>query len=223
MTGADDDRPTDLEVRAATGGWQPRDPAPDVIETGAPGAPLPRWRRLTVICLISGALIAGATAGYLFGTQRAEQSGATVPAGGALTTRLLVSGAQPPTGTGNRCSLQLGDRLQLGVEIVNLSTAGATLLRATVDLPLGGLRVTAVAWGSCGQLSAIDGASPYPLPSGATTWLRMTFDVLIPCPAALPVLFNLSYLQAGKVAVSYLGGFDDLGGVPYTGCSASPR
>jgi hypothetical protein len=180
---------------------------------------------LGVVGLISVALVVGAIAGYVLGTQRAEQkTGTTVPAGGAPTPRLLVSaGAQPPTGTGNRCSVQLGDKLQLGVEIINMSTAGATLLRASVDLPLGGLRVTATAWGSCGQLSAIDGANPYPLPSGATTWLRMTFDVLTPCPGPLPVLFNLSYSQAGKVAVSHLGGFDDLGDVPYTRCSASPR
>jgi hypothetical protein len=50
----------------------------------------------------------------------------------------------------------------------------------------------------------------------------MTFDVLTPCPGALPVLFNISYSQAGKVDISYLGGFNDLGDVPYTRCSASP-
>lgn len=112
--------------------------------------------------------------------------------------------------------------MQLGVEVVNLSTVGATLLRADVDLPMGGLRVTAVAWGSCGQLPAVDGADPYPLASGATTWLRMTFDVLVPCPQPMPVLFIINYAQAGKVAVSNVGGFNDLGEVSYTGCSASP-
>src|SRR5262249_35047497 len=110
---------------------------------------------------------------------------------------------------GNRCSVQLGDQLQLGVEVVNLSTVGTTLLRADVSLPLGGLRVAAVAWGSCGQLSAVRGANPYPLPSGATAWLTMTFDVLIPCPGPLPVLFNVTYVRAGQAAVSDLSGFND--------------
>lgn len=59
-------------------------------------------------------------------------------------------------------------------------------------------------------------------PELETTWLRMTFDVLVPCPAALPVEVNLRYAQAEKVAVTPIGGFADLGDVSYTGCSAGP-
>jgi hypothetical protein len=225
MTDVEDDRPIDLEIRVANGGLPPRDSAMDAIEMGSPGVPWPRWWRSSVVGLVSVALVVGAISGYLFGTHRAGGKTATIaPVAVAPTTRLLVSGGgQPPTGTGNLCSVQLGDRLQLGIEVVNLSVEGATLLRADADLPMGGLRVTAIAWGSCGQLLAIDGASPYPLPAGTTVWLRMTFDVLTPCPGPLPVLFKLTYAQAGKVAVSDLGGFDDLGGIPYTGCSTSPN
>lgn len=79
-----------------------------------------------------------------------------------------------------------------------------------------------VAWGSCGQLAAVDDADPHALPSGATAWLRMTFDVLVPCPKPMPVIFTATYPQAGTVAVSAVGGFSDLGDVSYTGCSASP-
>jgi len=50
----------------------------------------------------------------------------------------------------------------------------------------------------------------------------MTFDVLVPCPGPLPVLFSVTYAQAGKVAVANVGGFSDLGDVSFTGCSASP-
>lgn len=95
-------------------------------------------------------------------------------------------------------------------------------MRADVNLPLGGLRVVESAWGSCGQFAAVDDADPHALPSGATAWLRMTFDVLTPCPGPLPVLFTVTYAQAGKVAVTNVGGFSDLGEVSYTGCSASP-
>ena len=84
-----------------------------------------------------------------------------------------------------------------------------------------GLRVTGVGWGSCGQLGAITTGNPYPLPPGATTWLTMTLDVLTPCPAPFPVQVSLTYSRAGTDAVAYLGGFSDLGDVPYTGCSTT--
>jgi hypothetical protein len=220
----DDDRLIDLDVRAVGSGERPGDPGLDAIEMGSPGTPWRRWRRLRVAGLVCVALIVGAALGYYIGTLGAEpKTGPTEPSGAAPTARLLVpGGGQPPTATGNRCSVQLGSALQLGLEIVNQSAAGTTLLGAQVGLPLNGLRLTAIAWGSCGQLSVIDGASPYPLPPGATTWLRMTFDVLTPCPAPLPVQINLRYAQAQTVAVAFVGGFSDLGDVAYSGCSASP-
>ena len=91
-----------------------------------------------------------------------------------------------------------------------------------MSLPIGGLRLTATAWGTCGQLSAVDAASAYPLPSGTTTWLRMTFDVLVPCPGPFPVLVSLRYRQAGTEAVSDVGGFADLGDVAWSGCTNGP-
>jgi hypothetical protein len=188
MTGVDDDRPTDLEVRAATSGVQPRDPAIDIIEMGSsPETAWPRRRRLGVAGPIVAALVIGAVAGYLFGTQRAEpRTGTVSPAEAATTGSAVVTvGGQALKGTGNRCSVQLGDQLQLGVEIVNQSATTATLLQADPYLPLGGLRAT-TAWGGCGQLSATDGQRTYSLPAGATTLLRMTFDVLTPCPGAFP-------------------------------------
>jgi hypothetical protein len=227
MTGTGDDRPTDLQVHAATDGSQAPDPRTDVLELGSSRAPWSGWRRLSIVGLISLALVVGAAGGYLFGTQRTDRktvtTGPTVVAPAPTPRALVSAGAQPPTATGNRCSVQLGDQLQLGIEIVNLSTMGVTLLRADVDLPLHGLRATATAWGSCGQLSALDGADPYPLPSGTTAWLRMTFDVLTSCPGPLPVLFSVNYAEANAVNVANLGGFNDLGDVPYTRCSAGPR
>jgi hypothetical protein len=223
MAGVDDDRAAEIEVRAVAGVPPPRDHVPDVIEIGSARA-ASQQRRLSVVGLVCVTLVVGLIVGYLFGTQRAQRrTSATVPTGVSPTPRSLVSaGTQPPTPTGKRCSVQLGNKLQLGVEVVNQSSVDTTLMRADVNLPLGGLRVAAVAWGSCGQLAAVDDADPHALPSGATTWLRMTFDVLIPCPEPLPVLFIVTYAQAGKVAVSDVGGFSDLGEVSYTGCSASP-
>jgi hypothetical protein len=219
MAGVDDDRAAEIEVRAGA--------VPDVIELGSARA---AWQRprLGVVGLVCVTLVAGLIVGYLVGTQRAQRkTTAAVPTGAASTgaaptPRSLVSGAQPPAPTLKRCSVQLGNQLQLGVEVVNQSSVGTTLMRADVDLPLGGLRVAAFAWTSCGQLPAVDDTDPHALPSGATAWLRMTFDVLTPCPGPLPVLFTVTYAQAGNLAVTNVGGFNDLGDVPYTGCSASP-
>jgi hypothetical protein len=223
MASVDDDRAAEIEVRAVTDGPQPREHVPDVIGFGSALAASQRLR-LGVVGLACVALVAGLIAGYLVGTQRAHQkTSATVPTQEEPTPLSLVSaGTQPPTATRNRCAVQLGNQLQLGVELVNQSSVGTTLMRADVNLPLGGLRMTESAWGSCGQLAAVDDTDPHALPSGATAWLRMTFDVLTPCPGPLPVLFAVTYAQAGKVAISNVGGFSDLGEVPYTGCPASP-
>ncbi|GIH21358.1 hypothetical protein Raf01_95300 [Rugosimonospora africana] len=63
---------------------------------------------------------------------------------------------------------------------------------------------------------------PDTLPAGAATWLTVTFSVLTPCPLEQSVRFQVNYSQAGKLADADLGGFSNLGEVPYTRCSASP-
>ena len=222
MKGIDADGPTRPEVSAITNGSQSRENEMDVIETGPRKPPLPWSQKRGIAGLVAAALVVGAIAGYLTGTRHAETQARTAgPGPHASTTGSVVPlDAQPVTRTGNRCSAQLGDRLQLGVEIVNQSATTATLRRVETVLPLNGLRATASAWGSCGQLS-VDAATSHSLPPGATTWLTSTFDVLVPCPAPIPVLFTLTYTQAGHTAISDLGGFADLGNVPYTRCAAS--
>lgn len=224
MKGVNANGPTRPEVGAITSGSQARDNEMDVIEIGPRRPPLPWWRGPGIAGPIAVALVAGAITGYLAGIRRAETQDHTArPGPHAPTTASVVTAkAQPVTGTGNRCSAQLGDRLQLGVEIVNRSATTATLDRIEPVLPLNGLRATTSAWGSCGQLSYMDARTPHPLPPGAITWLTITFDVLMPCPAPMPVLFTLTYTQAGDTAISDLGGFPDLGNVPYTRCTASP-
>jgi hypothetical protein len=235
----EDHRPIDLGVRGATR-TRPDDSELDAIELGSPGlswlswkqwkqwgqwGQWRQWRRFRLVGLVCGALMVGALAGYVVATAGAHPApGPTTPNGVVPTTRLLVGGpGQPPTVTGNRCSAQLGNALQVGLEIVNPSAAGTTLLGAQVDLPLAGMQLTKVTWGSCGQLSTVDGGSPYPLPAGATAWLTMTFDVQIACPAPLPVQVAVRYAQADKPsAVTPLGGFSDLGDVPYSGCTQTP-
>jgi hypothetical protein len=220
VKGVDADEPTRPEVSAITNGSQSRENEMDVIETGPRRPPLPWSQGRGIAGLLVAALVVGALAGYLAGIRHAEARTAGPGPHASTTDSVAPLAAQSVPRTGNQCSAQLGDRLQLGVEIVNQSATTVTLHRVETVLPLDGLRATASAWGSCGQLSSVDAATPHSLPPGATTWLTITFDVLIPCPAAIPVLFTLTYTQAGHTTISDLSGFPDLGDVPYTRCPA---
>jgi hypothetical protein len=172
----------------------------DILESGPERPP-----RRTALVLV--AVIVAAAAGYLAGGRRGTPA---TPAPSAAPVEI-----QPIAATGKRCSVQLGDRLQLGVEIGNRSATGVTLQRVEEILPLGGLRPTAGTWGGCGELSAPAGGDQA-LPAGATTWVTITFDVLVACPAPLPVLFAVRFTQEGRPGITELPGFADLGDVPYT-------
>jgi hypothetical protein len=182
----------------------------DVIETG-PSHPPRRIAVGSALILIAVA----AAGGYLFGNRHRPAA----PAPPAPSATPPVS--EPITLTGKRCSVQLKDRLQLGIEIVNRSATTMTLRQVQPVLPLHGLRARATTWGGCGQLSPPSTVDNYPLPAAATTWLSITFDVLVPCPAPLPVQFTVDYTQAGLSGVADLPGFPDLGDVPYAGGKCS--
>jgi hypothetical protein len=214
MTGVQDDQPIDLEVWGASA-----EAAPDEIELGSSSGFWSGRRRVWVVGI---ALLGAAIGLYAIGASRADNAPPKPNRAAPATTRLLVPGrGQPPTLTGTRCSAQSGKTLQLGVEIVNGSARTTTLLGADAQLPLGGLHLAGIGWGKCGDLSAFD-LTPRPLGPGETTWLTTTFDVLVDCPGPLPVQFNVQYSQDGEDAVVYLGGYSDLGDVPYTGCSTGP-
>jgi hypothetical protein len=176
----------------------------DVIESGAERPPGPP-RRIAVGLAVLLIAVA-ATAGYLVGSRHRAN-----PAPSSSTPAVV----DPLLATSKRCSVQLKDRLQLGIEIMNQSAATVTLRQVQPRLPLHGLRATATTWGGCGQLPPT-AEGDYPLPAGATTWLTITFDVLVPCPGPIPVLFTVDYTQASRAGTADLPGFPDLGGVPYT-------
>ncbi|MDH2426920.1 hypothetical protein [Sphaerisporangium sp. TRM90804] len=184
----------------------------DVIASG-PDEPSRPPRTITVgLALVL--VVAAAMTGYLVGSRH---RGATATPGTPSSSAAAPVLSEPLDGTGERCSVELKDRLQLGIEIVNQSTATVTLRRAQAVLPLRGLRARGATWGGCGQLSPVATGDDHSLPGGATTWLTITFDVLVPCPKPIPVLFAVQYTQASRSGTAELPGFADLGNVPYTG------
>lgn len=179
----------------------------DVIESGSERLPT----RIALGWALTLVVVA-ALAGYWLGDHHGAGKANAVP----LPSAAPAAGA-PIAGTGKRCSGQLKKSLQLGVEVVNQSAGTVALHQLQAVLPLRGLRATSATWGSCGQLPAAGSGGNYLLAAGGTIWLTMTFDVLVACPAPLPVLFTVEYAQAGASDVVDLPGFPDLGDVPYAG------
>jgi hypothetical protein len=133
-----------------------------------------------------------------------EGTGAVITGGLALTQ---------DTGT---CSAQSGRELQLGVQVTNRSAEPIGLGRIRTVLPLSGLKVVSQQWAPCGAIGAVQ--VPDTLGPGDSTWLSVTVQVLVACPAPIPVQFAVGYTYAGEAATVNLPGFPDLGQVPYTGC-----
>jgi hypothetical protein len=179
---------------------------PDVIDVIGSDPPAPR--RITASLALVLVVVA-ALAGYVVGRRHHDAAPAPVPSATPGTT-------VPITVTDKQCSIESKGRLQLGIEIVNRSAAALTLDAVDAILPMQGLRATTTTWGTCGQLPTPTGDIA-PVAAGGTGWLTVTFDVLVACPAPLPVQFRVHFTQAGTSGIANLPGFNDLGDVPYTG------
>jgi len=107
------------------------------------------------------------------------------------------------------------------LQVTNLSVTAITLRRVEAVLPMGRLKATSQAWGTCGELPAPGGSAgnaPLTLEPGASAWFTVTFQVLVRCPQPLPVHFALDYDQGGQPAAIPLPSFPDLGQVSYGTC-----
>jgi hypothetical protein len=134
----------------------------------------------------------------------------------------VVGAGAPVVGTGAQCATQVGpQQLQLGFEIANKSALPVTLMSLTSAFPLGGLRETAQTQGTCGQLDRPTPVAGFQLAAGATTWLSVTYSVEVDCPKPSPVSYTLVVAQSGHDVTINPGGFADLGGVTYSGCTYS--
>jgi hypothetical protein len=214
----------------------PPDDRRDVIEHGDQRDRPTRWsgwagRR--PVALAAAALAVGLIAGYLGGHQHngtqaptrptpTASESSSRPSSGPSSGPSSAPAAQPNaapdlTATGNRCAVQRGTSLQLGVEVANESGHPVAVGQFRAVLPIGGLRATAASVGTCGALPAVAPTS-LSLPAGATEWLTITFHVLVRCPQPLPVQFEVVYTAAGKLATAQLDEFPDLSQVAYNGC-----
>ena len=196
-----------------------------------PGWQRPRWRLSRSTAVVAAVmLLAGLGAGFAAGR---GTSGGTPPAppavstvGTATTPNLLVN---PVTLRGpaveqfpESCSAQSGSQLQVGVEVLNDSPAAVTLTGVTAVFPgsSGVLSEVSWQWAPCGAITYGLHQSTVHLAPGTGAWLSVTLKVNVPCPAAYPVLFNVTYSQDGAIQTARLPGFAGLGSVPYTGCSS---
>ena len=199
----------------------------------------PPWRspRGAAILLAVG-LIIGLAAGYATGYRQAPRNATAPPTasaspappvptpaplqtvvnGAAITGTVLTGGLALTQDTGT-CSVQSGRELQLGVQVTNQSAGPIGLGGFRTVLPLSGLRVVSQRWAPCGAIGAVQ--VPDTLGPGESTWLSVTVQVLVACPAPIPVQFVVGYTYAGEAATANLPGFPDLGQVPYTGCPES--
>jgi hypothetical protein len=214
--------------------------AADVVEQGGrrflPSLNWPsmNWRspRGAAILLAAG-LIIGLAAGYAAGYRQAPRNATATPTasaspappapaplqtvvnGAAITGTVLTGGLALTQDTGT-CSVQSGRELQLGVQIANGSTEPIGLGGFRTVLPLSGLKVVSQQWAPCGVIGAVQ--VPATLAPGDSAWLSVTVQVLVACPAPIPVQFAVGYTYPGGAATVNLPGFPDLGDVPYTGC-----
>jgi hypothetical protein len=207
----------------------PTDGRDDVIENGDRGnrpAWWPGWAGQRTIAVAAAALAVGLIAGYLGGhwqgrtPQPPRPAGATSPLSSPWST---AQNTAPALGaTGNLCAVQRGTTLQLGVEVANQSDQALAVGDFRAVLPIGGLRATAAAVGTCGALST-GAPTSFTLPAGATEWLTVTLHVLVRCPQPYPVQFVVSYTTAGKMSTAQLDEFPDLGQVAYSGCPSGSQ
>jgi hypothetical protein len=192
----------------------------ELSEDGSTAMPAEPARRIVPQLRLrgaAGALLIAAVAGmvgFALGSRGSDKPSTAGPSTAATRTNPTAGSAVPTAGT---CSLQVGHRLQLGVEIQNSGAAEMIVRSVTPHFPLAGLRTVRTETGPCGQQARARVADNRIAPGGSL-WVTTTVDVLVACPTPLPVQFEVVFTNGANTFRSPVGGFADLGGVPYTGC-----
>jgi hypothetical protein len=201
-----------LAGRAAAG-------SDDVIDLGGHLRLWP-WRsaRGTAAGMALAALVVGLLLGFGAGRVTAGQKARPTSTPRPSATAAPLIGTGGIVFTGNRCAVQRGRALQLGIEVANQSGSAVSVLRIDSVLPGHGLRQIGSAVATCGSVPVPGGVPVTSIVPGATAWLTGTFAVEVKCPAPLPVLFVVEYASSATRSSQYYQGFPDLASVPYTGC-----
>lgn len=168
-------------------------------------------------------LAVGLLIGFFGGRLTARQADHKLRSSQPVTIPIIVPRLATPAiaMTGQRCAVQVGNNLQLGVEIMNQGHYTVTLSAIRPMFPLGGLRTISTGTGTCGALPVAQIFAPASLSPGATEWIYTTVAVRLACPEPLPVWFKVRYTSAGKTGAVVLAGFPDLGPVSYRHCETN--
>lgn len=207
----------------------------DIVAQGSERGPrftLPGWRPSRAAGILAAvALLAGLAVGYGIGNQQSGRAGTTArtpprrsaasPADQALSEIPLYGPAL--TEEQGTCSTQVGQDLELGIPVTNMSDETVVLrsARPVADAP-SLVRVLSWSWAPCG----FDGDGIIPdavvLGTGETTWVTATVKPLVACPAASALQFVVTYSVNGQVSSYTLPGFASLTAVRYSGCKGQP-
>jgi hypothetical protein len=178
-----------------------------------------RVRATTALATLAAGLLIGFFGGRLTAHQAVPRPKSILP----VSTPIVVPLGDAITMTGERCAVQVGSNLQLGLEIRN--NTGRTIMLEAIRamFPLGGLRAISSGVGTCGALPVEQLPPATLLWPSETEWVNITVAVRAGCPGALPVWFKVGYASAGKTRTATLAGFPDLGPVPYQHCRGSDQ
>jgi hypothetical protein len=189
----------------------------DAIDSHTRGVDWWRMRRtqylFTAVLLVVAVIVA-----YQLGSRAKKAAPSPVVSSPQPVASTPIDRSPALAETGLQCAAQVGKQLQVGIQIINQSVRPLTLMTLTPTMPGGGLRATSQARGTCGQLTLTAPIAGTVLAPGATIWSTMTLDVLVSCPGAYPVQFSFVIAQGRTGSTVKLGGFNDLGGVTYSGC-----
>jgi hypothetical protein len=177
----------------------------------------------TSVAIALAMLAVGLLIGFFGGRLTARQAEHEGRPFSPLGTPVVVPIGDTIAMTGQRCSVQAGNKLQLGLEIMNETGRMVTLGAITAMFPLGGLRAISAGVGTCGELPMVQLPPATSLSPGETEWIHITVAVRAGCPGALPVWFKVGYASAGKTGTVTLAGFPDLGPVPYRQCRTNQQ
>jgi hypothetical protein len=178
----------------------------DVVALGSERGPrftIPGWRPSRAAAILAVVtLLAGLAVGYAIGIRQGgpARAATVAPAASSAAPRSAASSADQPdftlygpalTEEPGTCSTQVGDDLELGIQVTNTSAETVLLQSAepVAEVP-GLLKVLSWSWAPCG----FDGDGIIPdtveLGPGQTTWLTATVKPLVACPGPAPLQFT---------------------------------